>query len=138
MGVRERDKGTGKSPAFKDTNFIEDCQKFFLYQIEIQKPKAILVLGKFTAQFLAKTSEQLACWSTIKNFSELDKTNNQVKIGTTFKNNIKSNLVLLTHPSFRPVNISRRAFAQLTGHDAEMEMLNVVLENCRISSKPQY
>ena len=56
MGVREGDKGTGKSPAFKHSEFICACQKFFLYQLDIQKPKAIFVLGKFTAEFLASTS----------------------------------------------------------------------------------
>jgi hypothetical protein len=36
LGVRKGSLGTGKSPAFRDPNFIKDCQNFFLNQIETQ------------------------------------------------------------------------------------------------------
>ena len=61
LGVRKGNKGTGKSPAFKSPEFIAGCQQFFLHQIEVQKPEAIFVLGKFTAKFLANMSERLNC-----------------------------------------------------------------------------
>lgn len=129
MGVRRGNKGTGKSPAFKHSEFISDCQKIFLYQLGIQKPKAIFVLGKFTAEFLASTSqdEKLKCWTRIENFKKIDQQGFQVKKDIMFNNNIKSNLVLLTHPSFRPVNVGRRTFDGENGHEAEIKMIRAIL-----------
>ncbi|HWZ02391.1 MAG TPA: uracil-DNA glycosylase family protein [Mucilaginibacter sp.] len=127
LGVRIGNKGTGKSPAFRDLNFIKDCQDFFLQQIQLQKPKAIFVLGKFTAKFLSNMSKDLNCWNQIKNFETLDKNKNQVKTKVLFKNGIETNLVLLTHPSFRPSNVSRREYNGKSGHEAEINMINAVL-----------
>ena len=102
MGIRKGDKGTGKSPAFKDKVFIKECQELFLYQMEIQKPKIILVLGKHVAEFLAPTAKQLADWQSIKNFAGVDEAGSQVKENVVFDNGLIASLVLLTHPSFRP------------------------------------
>jgi hypothetical protein len=126
LGVRKGDIGTGKSPAFKDKSFIQNCQKFLLFQLEIQKPKAIFVLGKYVAQFLASTSQDLNFWNRIPNFAAVDKERRQI-ISATFDNGIKSNLVLLTHPSYRPVNVHRRTYLQYFGHDAEIEMTKAIL-----------
>ena len=59
LSVRKGNKGTGKSPAFKDKDFIKQCQEFFLYQLEIQKPLTIFALGKYVGEFLSSTSEDL-------------------------------------------------------------------------------
>jgi hypothetical protein len=126
LGVRKGSLGTGKSPAFRDSNFIKDCQNFFLYQIETQKPKAIFVLGKFAAQFLSKTSSKLNCWAGIKNFKTIDQQQFQLQKNVIFNNGIKSNLVLLTHPSYRPVNVSRRTYNGESGHNAELNMIKAV------------
>jgi len=134
MGIRKSDVSTGKSPAFKDQKFIQDCQKFFLYQIEIQKPKVIFVLGKYVAEFLAfstegfaLTSMNLSSWKNIKNFATLDEKGNQIKKDIIFNNGIKSSLVILTHPSFRPSNIHRRSFNDYAGHEAEINMVQEIL-----------
>ncbi len=128
LGVRAGDKGTGKSPAFKHSDFIKHCQKFFLYQIEMQRPKAIFVLGKFTAKFFAELSIKLNCWTQIKNFETLDKNGHPVVMDVEFENGIKSNLVLLTHPPFRPANIKRRKYDGECGNNAEMKMIKAALE----------
>ena len=106
MGVRKGDKKPiGKSPAFKDKKFIKECQDFFLYQIELQKPKSIFVLGLRVAEFLSETSDKLEDWKNIKNFKSIDKLQDgsigSIKKNIKFKNGIVSNLVLLLHPSFR-------------------------------------
>lgn len=123
LGIRKGDIGTGKSPAFTDKDFIASCQKFFLYQLEVQKPQMIFALGKYVAEFLSDTSDDLSCWRRIRNFQEVDANEQQV-ITANFKNGIKSHVILLTHPSYRPVNISRRRFKEtFSGHDAEVEMV---------------
>lgn len=135
MGVRKCDVATGKSPSFKDKKFIQDCQKFFLYQIEIQKPEVIFVLGKYVAEFLAFTFEgfaltsmDLSSWKNIKNFATIDEKGNQIKKNIIFNNGIKTNLVLLTHPSYRPANIHRRSFNNYVGHEAEIKMAQEIFK----------
>jgi hypothetical protein len=127
QGIRKGDSGTGKSPAFKDKHFIKSCQEFFLYQLEIQKPKLIFVLGKHVAEFLCSTSKDLSCWSSIKNFTTVDQENNQI-ITATFENGINSHLVLLTHPSYRPVNVHRRRYLDHAGHEAEIMMTKAIID----------
>jgi uracil-DNA glycosylase len=127
LGVRIGNKGTGRSPAFLYPEFIADCQNFFLQQIELQKPKTIFVLGKFSAKFLSNMSGRLNCWNHIKNFETLDESKNQIKKNVVFENVIQSNLVLLTHPSFRPSNVHRRKYNEKTGNEAEVNMIKDVL-----------
>ena len=127
MGVRKGSNSTGKSPAFKDKVFIKECERFFLRQIEIQKPKVIFALGKYVAEFLSSTSDELTDWSKLKNFAEIDGNNMQIKRNINFKNGIKSNVVILTHPSFRPSNIHRRSYGVYSGHEAEIMMARAVL-----------
>ena len=126
MGIRKGNIGTGKSPAFKDKTYLEECRNFFLSQLELQKPKAIFVLGKYVAEFLSPMSDDLSNWKTIKNFVSIDSQNLAVVKNVNFKNNVKTNLVLLTHPSFRPSNIERRSYKNLSGNEAEMLMINEI------------
>jgi uracil-DNA glycosylase len=95
--------------------------------MHLKKPKTILVLGKFTAQFLSNTSQRLNCWAVIKNFKTIDQRQFQIQKNVIFNNGIKSNLVLLTHPSYRPVNVFRRAYNGEYGHNAELNMIKAVL-----------
>jgi uracil-DNA glycosylase len=127
LGIRKGSNGTGKSPAFEDRKFIDQCRDFFFYQLEIQKPESIFVLGKCVAEFLAATSNDLKDWAHIENFKSVDDNGRQVKHNIQFSNGITSNLVLLTHPSFRPSNVGRRKYQGLQGHDAELKMIRDIL-----------
>ncbi len=109
----------GKSPAFKDPEFIEACRKFFLLQIKMQQPKAVFVLGKEVAKFL---SFEIAEWKIIASFNAVDSANLQV-LPKTLSNGIKSTFVLLTHPSFRGSNVHRRTYEVANGHEAEVKMI---------------
>lgn len=132
MGVRKGDKKpTGKSPAFKDSMFIKECQNFFLYQIEIQKPRAIFVLGLRVAEFLSETSDELKDWKNIKNFKSIDKLPDgsigSFKKNIKFKNEIESNLVLLLHPSYRLRNMAFRECLPYNAKDKEIELTKKIL-----------
>ncbi|MFZ4799973.1 MAG: uracil-DNA glycosylase family protein [Bacteroidia bacterium] len=127
MGIRKGEISTGKSPAFKDEKFIEECQKILLNQIELQKPKVIFILGKHVAEFIAPISKNLNDWSKLKNYKTIDDGNLQIKKSVVFSNGIKSNLVILTHPSFRPQNIHRRTFENSTGNMAEILMIKSII-----------
>lgn len=127
IGVRKTGEIIGKAPAFKDEGFIKQCQEFFLYQLEIQKPKIILVLGKQVAQFLSPLFDEkdLYGWkrSTIKS---LDTDGKAVISKATFKNKIESTLVLLTHPSMP--NAHRRQFGHVKGKEAEFGMVSTAIK----------
>ncbi len=129
LGIRKGDKSTGKSPAFKNKVFIKNCQEFFMYQLEIQKPMAIFVLGKYVAEFLSAISAELKSWSKIKNFKTIDKQNNQIKKNVVFNKDVRTNLVLLLHPSFRKVNLRYRSYLDFYRQQAEVEMAKAILKS---------
>lgn len=121
LGCRTEGSSTGKSPAFKETEFLRYCRSFLLRQLDMQQPKIIFVLGKHVAEFLSATSEDLACWKKIKNFASVDAAGKQI-IKARFNNNVESTVVLLTHPSFRPSNVHRRSYLNYVGKEAEEHM----------------
>lgn len=128
MGVRNSDNSTGKSPAFRYPGFIHDCKKLFLFQLELQKPKLILVLGIQVARFLHELSLDLIDWGKVKTIKEVDELGKQV-IAATFLNGISSKIVLLTHPSYRNVNVLKRTFHNHNGNQAEKEMVITALKS---------
>lgn len=123
MGIREGYEGTGKSPAFKDKAFIEECRKFFLLQFNTQKPELVLVLGKYVAEFLAPIDPAFSRWKSIPNFDFID-SNGLSVITVELSPGLQTCFVLLVHPSFRDSNVGRRKFGDLTGNDAEVAMVN--------------
>lgn len=137
MGVRvdlppdsqNKQSNTGDSPAFKHPDFIKECQQFFLKQLEMQRPKLVLVLGKMPARFLATMVEDLRPWKQLKTITDIDNADQQLMRGATFTNGVKTTLVLLTHPSFRHLNIHKRRYkTDFTGAEAELETLKEALK----------
>ncbi|WP_170170185.1 uracil-DNA glycosylase family protein [Hymenobacter perfusus] len=128
-GSQNKQKNTGDSPAFKHPDFIIECQDFFLKQLEMQRPRLILVLGKMPAKFLATMVEDLRPWKQLQTITEIDNAGQQLMCDATFSNDVKTTLVLLTHPSFRHLNIQKRRYKNnLTGAEAELEMLKDALK----------
>lgn len=117
----------GRSLAFKDPKFISICQDFFLYQLEIQKPTTILVLGKEVAKFLGPLSEELKLWKSMISFKLIDQNGKQCIRNVVFKNNISANLALLTHPSYRKLNAHWRYYMNFEGFEAELKMVKDIL-----------
>jgi hypothetical protein len=99
----------------------------FCFNCETQKPDLIFVLGKEPSLFLSPLSLALDFWKKDQSFATLDTAGEQIKKNVTFKNGITSNLVVLTHPSFRPVNVHRRSFIGKQGHEAEVGMIQSVM-----------
>jgi hypothetical protein len=127
LGVREGNMSVGRSLAFKDPKFISICQDFFLYQLEIQKPTTILVLGKEVAKFLGPLSEELKLWKSMISFKLIDQNGKQCIRNVVFKNNISANLALLTHPSYRKLNAHWRYYMNFEGFEAELKMVKDIL-----------
>lgn len=124
MGARKNGKNSGRSPAWKDKEFLEACRVFFLEQLEAQQPELILVLGKEPARFLSPLNNDLAFWKKNQTFVKIDVAGEQVKKRVRFSNGHIADLVLLTHPSFRPSNVHRRKYNGIKkGHEAEVAMV---------------
>lgn len=124
MGVRKAGKNTGKSPGFKDPAFLQECRRFFLEQLVLQQPQLVLALGLQVAAFLAPLAPELANWEKHKSLTDIDTHDSPLKANVTFLNGVRPTVLLLTHPSYRPVNVQRRRFKELCGPKAELAMLN--------------
>lgn len=129
MGVRLSDNASGASPGFKDDVFVKQCQDFFLFQLNIQKPKVIFVLGLRVARFLSNLSGELKSWKTINSFKNIDISEGEaIKKNIEFtKDKVRTNLVLLMHPSARHYNLETRRYKGLNGHQAQLKMVSDLL-----------
>lgn len=127
MGVRQEGNVIGPSPAFRDVVFIQNCRQLFLFQLEIQRPKYLFVLGHQVAKFLAGTSTQLEAWSKAKTYKAFDEQNEQIKKNIIFQNGVSSNLVLLMHPSARKYNLDKREYNGEYGEKAQIKMIEELL-----------
>jgi uracil-DNA glycosylase family 4 len=125
MGVRSEGSAIGKSPAFDYPEYLSDCKSFLIKQIEIQKPKLILVLGLHLLGFMATVSAELSAISKIKSYKKLDQERQSSFEGISFLDleGFKTNVVFLTHPTYRHLNIDNRVFRDFKGAQAELELI---------------
>lgn len=127
MGVR-RDgiSAIRKSPVYDCPHFLFDCQKFLLTQIRIQMPKLILVLGKNTWKFLGGISPELKVLSEIKSFKKIDESgwSSFSKISFSEIESYTTQLAIVTHPSYRKLNVKHRNYQNENGIRAEMKMIS--------------
>jgi uracil-DNA glycosylase len=132
MGVRAENEGTtkntGKSPAFNHPDFVKQCQEFFLTQLQAQQPKLVLVLGMMPAKFLSDMTEQIKSWKSLNSITAIDAVGHQILEGIRFSDDVTTTLVLLTHPSYRSVNVRARQYKGRTGPEAEEWMLQDMIE----------
>lgn len=130
MGLRKGPPETGRFPGAKDKDFEERCLTFFNTQLEMARPKLIIVLGLEPFRVLAKKpfnlpvdsalrapSNERVTWKNI-NLTECNKIYRGVKLvhGST-------TIVLLTHPSYYKRNVKNRNYKGLSGEAAETRMI---------------
>ena len=73
MGLRAGDaKVTGRFPGSRHPHFVEQCQTFFIRQLQAQRPRLILTLGIQVPSVLAPLSPDLASWRGCQRFQDLD------------------------------------------------------------------
>ncbi len=103
MGARVKDEPmVGKSPPYKGkyvggNRFLEKCHDFLRFQVEVQKPKLIICLGKWTLELLNR-------YAPDTNFNNFSVYNSYAELGANTNYNIKigchnTKLVLIVHPS---------------------------------------
>jgi hypothetical protein len=121
-GARINGSNKGKSPAFKEKDFLDFCNEVFLAQLNIQKPQVILILGLHVARFLADQTK----WypkSKLKNFGEADRAGLSVVRDVKISDERRTTLILLVHPSLRSANLRHRKLNQQSGADPEPELI---------------
>ncbi|WP_184547915.1 uracil-DNA glycosylase family protein [Mucilaginibacter sp. FT3.2] len=125
MGVRSNGSAIGKSPAFEYPDYLGDCKNFLIEQIGTQKPTLILILGLHLLSLMSSMSTELSAISKIRSYKKLDRE----KLAS-FKNvsfigldEYKTNVVFITHPTYRHLNVNNRRFGDFEGAQAEFELI---------------
>jgi len=130
LGVRTKAGSTDKPPAFEKGNeeFLSYCREFFKFQLSIQRPKAIFVLGKYPAKFLAPLNKKLNVWKNFPNFKTIDDKGKQIIKNVQILPDLSVNFVLLMHPSCRKYNLDKREYKGKTGNNAQIKMIKEVMK----------
>ena len=126
MGLRTNDKILGKSPAFKNIDFIELCKKYFIEQLNVCKPKIIISLGTYVPLFLHSLfdDDNFEFFRKKISFKEIDKNNKSVLYNIKLKNySQKVNIIFLTHPSLYFVNVRWRKYQGKEKMEAEIQII---------------
>jgi hypothetical protein len=131
MGLREGSQTTGRFPGSRDPEFVERCRRFFLLQLDAQRPRLILTLGTHVPAFLAPLAPALAVWARDRNLAALDAAG-ALQLNVLFNGSEAPATVVaaITHPSLRASNVRRRRFGELRGAAAELELLR---QACAVS-----
>lgn len=129
MGLRAGNATTGVFPGAKDKSFVQRCRDFFLFQLRLQKPRAVLVLGKHVPPLLAPLAPQLTPWAKAKSLLAIDAADAAVITNVRFADDLApTNMVVLTHPSLRHANLKRRHYKGFSAQEAELAMMGAVLD----------
>jgi len=125
MGARASGKMTGTFPGAKDENFVKWCLDFLDFQIATQRPRLILTLGINVPPLLARLSDDLAEWRSVKSFKDLDALNEKgpLRKNISFPNHKVAAVAALTHPSLWYANVAGRVYDEKQGKMAEITLL---------------
>ena len=132
MGLRpESGPWGGLSPGAKDREFVQRCESFLDTQIEVQKPRLILALGKHAITFIARLSNKLDAWKPWPGFEKLDDKEQALISDVCFQGapDQTVTVVALVHPSGHNMGntLKNRRYRGETGKDAEIAMLKDAL-----------
>ena len=124
MGLRAGNQATGTFPGEADGAFVQHCVRFLAEQLRTQRPVLILTLGINVPPLLGRLAPSLSQWTEGKGLKHLDRVG-PVKHDVAFPAapGFRSTVVALTHPSLRSASVRHRRYADKTGDDAEIAML---------------
>lgn len=124
VGLMETASNVGKFPGAKSAAFRQQCVEFLQQQIALQQPSLILTLGAYVPPLIASLSPQLASWQGIKRVGQLDANQTAlIKQAAFCAGSVHANVLALTHPAQRHLNVGRRHYLDITGHAAELALL---------------
>lgn len=124
--VRISKTNTGKSPAFQDPGFVEQCAMLLAEQIQIIEPKLIICLGLIPFKFFGLLSREILLRGVCTDgYTVLDewKFNVVENVGLNDLSNYTVTMAVICHPSYRALNVKYRIYQDKKGEDAEVQML---------------
>jgi uracil-DNA glycosylase len=140
MGVRKSGRNTGPSPGLSDSNFLEACSEMLEEQLRKQRPAAILCLGDIPVRLLGLVSRRMLL-ATIgaQSIKDMDARKSQLLLDVVFDAvpDLRADVCILVHPSFRWLNVRRRRFENHRGESAELAMLKKITERLERSRKSE-
>jgi uracil-DNA glycosylase len=129
VGLTESVSNVGVFPGSRDPAFVATCLEFLEQQVAALRPKLILTLGGVVPGLLARLSPSLSRWAGCTSLRELDEIDAAVIFNAHFVGGfVHADIVALTHPAQRHLNVGRRRFGELNGEAAEQAMLNAALD----------
>lgn len=123
MGVHIVEKKEFQKKVLKKYLYIEECQNFFIQQVQFQKPRGIVAIGVKVTNFLSNISPQLKCWAgkTINEFRD-DSIIPDVSIGGHH-----AAVGFILNPVLRHLNDENKNYKGEKGLDADKLILRELL-----------
>lgn len=127
VGLRQDDEpGVGWAKAWHETTFVEQCRRVFVHQLNVQRPRAVILLGVPAIRFGTIASLQLrTLWGNVRTLTSVDKTGHPLVAGAAFEDAspaLRPLVAAISHPSFRSSN-QHREYKGRRGSKAEAELL---------------
>ncbi len=117
LGLLIGGSSMGSHPGHQDKAFRRACADVLRALIALQRPSLILVCGMPAAAFMAEVDPAMAQWAGARRFADLDQVGPVQRAGEV-------SAAVITHPSYRRLNVHRRRFGALTGHAAELAIVS--------------
>jgi hypothetical protein len=124
VGLRNAMTSMGPHPARRHRDYVARCQEFLVEQVELQKPRLVLVLGMHVPTLIAPLSDDLNGWSRSATFRSLDAQGlagiPRVRLrGSTHT----FAAAVLVHPCQRLRTVQSRRYRGLSGDAAELNLV---------------
>jgi hypothetical protein len=118
IGLIPAESGVGVFPGAGNSEFVGRCLAFLGRQLEIVRPRLVLVLGRHVPPKLAPL---VPAWRGLTSLGAIDARDaalQAIEFGGRWVV-----FAVLTHPSLRPANVPRRRFRGISGDEAERALI---------------
>jgi len=96
----------------------------FIEQVEVQRPRILLVLGTKVPPLLAPISPDLRCWARFTSYGKMDEGGLSAVPRATLRGSSHAFAAgLLIHPCLSPSNVKHRRYRGLSGAEAETTLI---------------
>ena len=130
MGLRASGKNTGTFVGSRAHEFRVGCERFFIRQLAVARPKLLLVLGLPAAEFLSRLSVDLRGWD-----GDSWKAVDECAVGPLVSDVAFGDgamriaaVAALVHPSLRNGNVRFRHYREMSANAAEEAIVRDAIE----------
>lgn len=133
MGLREKTSKRIQFPGAKSAEYVAACRDFLMEQINVVRPRLIVLLGARIPRRVAGLSSELNEWRNCKTASSLDR-KGALKTNASFGSH-HATVCWIVPPTRRVSNLRRRKFDGQKGAQAEVELIKQAARASGLSSK---